>query len=141
MGTYTDRHNLYKPTVNETGWGDEVNTNFDTIDAIRDFDSVVEVTGTTYNAESSNSLIVVNAPSNNVTINLPACTDCQVGEVMVIKCFDMLSTVTVNTDGSDTIDETYTSRSTTSKTTPMFLYCDGVDNWWFVGTATAWSIT
>jgi hypothetical protein len=32
MGTYTDKLALYKPDIGETGWGDEVNTNFDTID-------------------------------------------------------------------------------------------------------------
>jgi len=33
MGTYTPNYNLYKPDIGETGWGDLVNQNFDTIDA------------------------------------------------------------------------------------------------------------
>ena len=32
MGTYTPHFNLYKPSIDETGWGDKVNQNFDTID-------------------------------------------------------------------------------------------------------------
>jgi len=32
MGSYTPNFNLYKPDINETGWGNEVNQNFDTID-------------------------------------------------------------------------------------------------------------
>ena len=33
MGTYTTNYNLFMPTVGETGWGDLVNGNFETIDA------------------------------------------------------------------------------------------------------------
>jgi parallel beta-helix repeat protein len=33
MGTYTTPDNLYKPSVNETGWGGAVDANFDTIQA------------------------------------------------------------------------------------------------------------
>ena len=33
MGTYTTVYNLYKPAVQERGWGALVNTNFDLIDA------------------------------------------------------------------------------------------------------------
>jgi len=32
MGSYTPNFNLYKPNIDETGWGDEVNQNFDIID-------------------------------------------------------------------------------------------------------------
>ena len=32
MGTYTTNYNLFMPTVGETGWGDLVNGNFETID-------------------------------------------------------------------------------------------------------------
>lgn len=32
-GTYTENYNLYKPDIGETGWGNFVNINFDTIDA------------------------------------------------------------------------------------------------------------
>ena len=32
MGTNTPNYNLYKPTVGETGWGDDVNTSTDTVD-------------------------------------------------------------------------------------------------------------
>lgn len=32
MGTYTERFNLYKPSVGEQGWGDLVNQNWDIID-------------------------------------------------------------------------------------------------------------
>jgi len=32
MGSYTPNFNLYKPAIDETGWGDEVNQNFDIID-------------------------------------------------------------------------------------------------------------
>ena len=33
MGTYTTNYNLFMPTVGETGWGELVNGNFETIDA------------------------------------------------------------------------------------------------------------
>ena len=33
MGTYTTNYNLFMPTVGETGWGELVNENFETIDA------------------------------------------------------------------------------------------------------------
>lgn len=33
MGSLTENYNLYKPDNNETGWGDEVNNNFDIIDS------------------------------------------------------------------------------------------------------------
>jgi len=32
MGSYTPNFNLYKPDIDETGWGDKVNQNFDIID-------------------------------------------------------------------------------------------------------------
>lgn len=34
MGDYTPNLNLYKPSVGETGWGEEVSANFDTLDAV-----------------------------------------------------------------------------------------------------------
>ena len=33
MGTYTPKRNLYKPDIGEKGWGDEVNRNWDILDA------------------------------------------------------------------------------------------------------------
>ena len=42
MGTYTANYNLFMPTVGETGWGELVNGNFETIDTtMKGFDDVL----------------------------------------------------------------------------------------------------
>jgi len=46
MGTYTPHFNLYKPSIDETGWGDKVNQNFDTIDEklfVAGFEKIAEM--------------------------------------------------------------------------------------------------
>ena len=46
MGTYTPHFNLYKPSIDETGWGNKVNQNFDIIDEklfIAGFEKVAEI--------------------------------------------------------------------------------------------------
>ena len=45
MGTYTTNKNLFMPTVGETGWGELVNGNFETIDK---FLKPITVSGSTY---------------------------------------------------------------------------------------------
>lgn len=48
MGTTTAVLGLYKPTVGETGWGTNVNGNFDTIDVLAYSVSATTQSGTTY---------------------------------------------------------------------------------------------
>jgi len=46
MGVYTSHFNLYKPSINEVGWGEKVNQNFDIIDEklfIAGFEKIAEI--------------------------------------------------------------------------------------------------
>ena len=46
MGVYTPHFNLYKPAINEVGWGEKVNQNFDIIDEklfIAGFEKIAEI--------------------------------------------------------------------------------------------------
>jgi len=59
MGTNTTNISLYKPTENtETSWGDDINTNFDKIDALAGLKFILQVANTTYapNAQSLGAL-------------------------------------------------------------------------------------
>lgn len=55
MGTLTINYDLYKPSVKEQGWGDEVNENFDTIDGLlKDHeDQLAELSGSGHVIEDS----------------------------------------------------------------------------------------
>jgi len=46
MGVYTPHFNLYKPAINEVGWGEKVNQNFDIIDEklfLAGFEKIAEI--------------------------------------------------------------------------------------------------
>ena len=64
MGSYTTNYNLYKPDINETGWGDKVNQNFDIIDEklfIAGFEKIAEIELT----ETVTSVLFENLNINN----------------------------------------------------------------------------
>lgn len=72
MGTTTSILSLYKPSIGETGWGANVNTNFDTIDKIGAQVVATTQSGTTYTlALADQGKVVELTSATAVTLTVP----------------------------------------------------------------------
>ena len=72
MGTTTTNLGLYKPAISETGWGANVNANFDTLDTYAASVPATTQSGTTYTLVLSDAGEVVECTSATaVTLTVP----------------------------------------------------------------------
>jgi len=89
--------------------------------------------GATYSLDITNYFIKVNAASNNVTVELPPAAS-MFGRQFVIKRIDNSgNTVTIDGDGTETIDGA-TTQPLTTQYQSMTVISDGTE-WWIVATA------
>lgn len=96
--------------------------------------NVAEITAipATYNATTSNDVIVADATAATLTINLPPLAGSQ-GKILYIKKIDSTgNTVIVDANGSELIDGSLTS--TLSSQYQFLIMVAGITHWWKLST-------
>jgi hypothetical protein len=98
------------------------------VDIIRRGLTFRDVTATTDNAEVNDNVILADATSNNITITLPPVAEAEGMLLRVKKIDSSVNTVTVDGDGTETIDGA-TTNVLSAQYDQVTIYCDGVE-WW-----------
>lgn len=90
-----------------------------------------DVTTTPVTLTDSDQMVMVDDDTvgSGVTINLPAAADSQ-GNIYHIKKLGSTGAVTIDANGSETIDGSLTQIITTQYTS-LKIYCDGTE-WWII---------
>lgn len=143
MGTYTTKYSLYKPSMSESNWGEEINSNLDAIDKIRDCRSIVWVSSTgessPYYASSDDEFIVILYPGVAVDVYLPEADTVPAGYRMVIIAYSWTSNADVRVQGTDTLDGSSSGVRTYTSGAGLQVVSDGVGAWWIINRRDYWS--
>jgi hypothetical protein len=91
--------------------------------------SVVTITSASYTA-ASDGIILADATSNAITVNLPAASGNSGLQYVIKKIDSSVNTVTVDPDGSEMID-TFTTLVITTQDESITIVCDG-SNWFII---------
>lgn len=129
----TNKYSLYKPTADEVDWGEEFNTNLDTIDTIRDIRSVEEITATTtFNADNEDEMVVIIYPGQIVNVYFPQASTCVEGQRFVVKPYSFGSYVNMRPYSGDNIDGDTSGWRAYINNSRIDAVTDGVDTWWII---------
>jgi hypothetical protein len=140
MPNLTTNYDFYLPLVNNATdqdlWGGYLNDNWTSIDSLLKIASDVVVLSktTTYSVvvADQNKLIICNATSGAITINLPAAATAGNGFRIYVKKTDATANaVTIDGSGSETIDGS-TTLALSSRYNFAQIVCDG-SNWHVIG--------
>lgn len=126
MGSNTNNFSLYKPAEGEDGWAQEVNDNWDTIDAnlAGKATSLNVTTQTTDYTASDGDRVLADASGGAITITLPGPNAND--EVAIKKIDSGSNTVTIATPNTETIDG-QSSISITGQYISRTIVSDGSD--------------
>lgn len=135
MPTTTSNFILSKPLVNdpidEDLWGGLLNTNFDSLDSYLKRTASTKSSSFTVGSLSEFGYIyLVDTSSGNITATLPAASDVFNGFVVSFVVTDNANTLTIDPNGSETIDGSTTKNVGINAT----IVCDG-SNWFTRGSS------
>ncbi len=89
--------------------------------------NIGDVTTSPVTLDLNDDVVLVDATIGNITINLPTAASAK-AKVYIVKKINSSNTVTIDPDGSETIDGASTA-SLTSQNTSREFYSDGTE-WW-----------
>jgi hypothetical protein len=143
MGTETDLIKLYKPTVSEADWGEQVNANFDKLDTVlRNRLRLTQVVGGQYGITVSggSQVFIFNLsggpPSSGASVQLPQITASNDGRVLYFSVFTdnggESSNVFTYSGAGDTYYEGNTAAYSISAGSSFAVVADNANGIWHV---------
>lgn len=131
MPTLTTNFEFNKPLVNNATdadlWGGQLNDNWDAVDADLPLTTSAKAATFTVQTTEFNFIYLVDASSGTVTANLPAAADVFNGFKVFFKLVDATNALTLDPNGSETIDGASTL-SVSNLDDTVGIVCDG-SNW------------
>lgn len=134
--TNTTNYGFNKPAVNDPVdqdlWGDQLNDNWDLLDTL--LNTVTSAKSASFNvgADEFDYFYLIDSSGGNVTATLPAASSVYNGFRVHFKAVDLSNDVTLDGNGSETIDGE-TTYSISAVDDSITLICDG-SNWQILST-------